>query len=274
MTAITRPPPRWFRRLAVGLMPLAACALDGREAARVEVELHADAVRVATTNTDLGWEVTLDRCRAIVEDVAFTTAGTMHASSSVFDYLWPRAWAHPGHQAGGEVIGEAPGRIVVDLCSGDDQMLATATLLEGDYNGANFTWTRAGTDDVAAEDPLLGHTMLLEGTAARDGETVRFRATIDQDDGRALIGAQFDATVSSAFDGRVVFSFTPYVDLTSGGEHVFDAIAFDELGARAPAEGAEGGGVIDVEPGTTTHNQLRNTLQRHDFFVFRAQVSR
>ncbi|MCA9690252.1 MAG: hypothetical protein KC636_11630 [Myxococcales bacterium] len=263
-----------MRRLPAlsGLLALLACG--GQEAPRVTLEVVVDGGEVVAVESDLGWTVTLTRCRGVVGDLAFTTAGEFHDGDVtaqraplrryavwITRALIPEARAHPGHAAGGEVVGELAGRFVVDFCEGDGASLGAATLTVGDYNGANLSLlTGEEGDGLAADDPLLGHSFELAGVAERDGASVSFHAVIDQDAGREVIGAPFDLDVTEASAAVLGLQLRPRSPFSA--DTLFDGIDFAALAGAAP----EDGDPIELIADEDAANRLKRALQNHDFY--------
>lgn len=235
-------------------MLVTACA-PSQEAERVALAVVVDGSGVGPSSTDLGWTVRLTQARMAVANVQFTVQGEMHgATAGLGGWLMRKAWAHPGHYAGGEVTGELPGEFIVDWLGEDKMTLGTASLLVGDYNGMNFSF-RAATvaDGLAADDPLLGHTAQLRGTASKDGVTVMFAAVVDVDAGAQLVGAPFEDEVDAEAVAPIELQLLPSDPKT--GASLFDGLDFAALEAKD--------GVATIRPGEVAHNLLRRTLQSH-----------
>jgi hypothetical protein len=235
------------------LLPLllAACG-EAREAVAVTVPVETAPLASVPVTSDLGYAVTLTRARAAVRDLEFTIEGEQH--SLLRRLLLPEAYAHPGHAAGGKVTGELPGPHLVSW-GGQAAPLGGATMLTGAYHGANFTFRRAAdADGLSAGDPLIGHSVHLEGTATRDGRTVPFSAVVDIDDGTRLIGAPFDLELIETHIPTVHLEILPQ-DPTEP-DTLFDRIDFLALGGER----------ADIAPGTEAHNVLKRNLQVHDHY--------
>jgi hypothetical protein len=240
-------------------MSLATCLLlscaPSQEAARVELPVVVDGGALVDAVTDLGWTVRLDTARIAAEDLEFTVQGEMHAALRLWDLLIPRAVAHPGHYAGGDVTGALPGRFVLDWRAGDGQALGRAELLLGDYRGCNFGFRRA--DELPAADPLAGHTAHFAGTASKDGAELAFVAVLDLDDSAAVIGAPFDLDLDADADLTLRLQLRQRDD--TSGAALFDGVDFAAL---APADG----GPVLISPGDPAHNVIRRALQSHVFY--------
>jgi hypothetical protein len=243
---------------AAGLGLAAGCSGESQEAERVELPVVVDALADEPVENDLGWRVDIETFEAAIADLEFTTEGEQHDSSStVTSLLIPPAYAHPGHHAGGQVIGELPGRFVVDWVDGDAE-LGSASLITGDYTGANFRFAAASTDDgLAAADKLVGHSIHIAGVARRDGASVAFDAFVDQDTDRRVIGAPFEATVTADAEATLVLRAHPLDPEEE--DTLFDGIDFGTLDA-------DGDGQVTLEADTAPYNRLKRALQVHDHY--------
>src|SRR5688572_8661459 len=207
-------------RLGTLLIVPGMIACGGTEAARVELPMTTAAGAMPAATTDLGYAVTVERMRIAVADIELTVEGEMHTAA-------PVVAPHPGHSAGGEVTGELPGEHILTF-DGAVHAIGTATLLVGDYHGANFAFRAADAGDgLAADDPLLGHTFHMVGTASKDGVTTRFDAVLDIDPGTSLVGAVFEDVVAESSRGTLAVRFVP-TDPTEG-DTPFDGVAFSDL---------------------------------------------
>lgn len=276
MREVTRVRPAGHR--FAGLALLAGCSPV--EAPRVDLPVVVDGSGLEPDTTDLGWTIEFEQARLTLADLHFTTAGEIHEERRAgggrqllgwfSDGLIRTAHAHPGHYQGGEVIGELPGAFVIDFVGEDERELGLATMIVGEYTAMNFRLARASTDEVAGNDPLLGHTALLAGTATGPGgEVVSFTVVIDSPLDREIVGAPFEVTVeeTSTFEiGLRMLSSDPLED-----DHLFDGIDFAGLDA---ADGIGDGSVVLVDPDTAqveaelrdAYYQIRREFQTHDLF--------
>jgi hypothetical protein len=164
----------------------------------------------------------LTSVRAAIADVQFTIEGEQHAAARI-------APPHPGHSAGGEVTGELPGRFILRWDAAAPTTLGLATLIVGDYQGANFGFRAADqSDGLAADDPLVGHALHVTGTVERDGATTGFDAVLDVEVDTAMIGAPFAAVITETATAPLAIAFSP-TDPTEGDT------AFDGPRLRDPA---------------------------------------
>jgi len=240
---------------------LVLCSPGGDEPEIVLVEVaNVQGARVPE-QTDLGWMVEFSSFRLAIRDLEFTTQGETHSRRERWqDRLIASAVAHPGHYAGGEVIGELPGDFLVDACREKTAPLGEARLLVGDYNGFNFSFRKATAeeDDLDETDALLHHTALLEGQATRDSHIVPFQAIIDIEDNTQLIGASLDVFVSQ--DTEATLGFSLLAKDKNEQIHLFDGIDFDTL---LPSTGS---GSVVIAPGDEAHNRIMKALSKHNYY--------
>ncbi|HEY0136005.1 MAG TPA: hypothetical protein VGB85_18090 [Nannocystis sp.] len=235
-----------------------ACT-PSQEATRVPLGVVLDGSGITETTNDAGWTVTLTTARVAASNLQFSIQGEMHAATaSLGGWIVARAWAHPGHYAGGDVTGELIGDFVLDWLGSDGMTLGTADMLAGDYNGMNFTF-RAATvaDGLAADDPLLGHTAQLAGVARKGDVEVAFTAIVDVDANTQLVGAPFEDTIDAGATAPIEVRFLPTDPVA--GTSLFDGLDFAALDALDKSTD----GVAAVSPGDVAHNILRRTLQSH-----------
>jgi hypothetical protein len=242
---------------------LAAVVLGGcgsQEAPRLLLPVTIDASQAAAAVTsDLGYSVTLTRARAALEDLQFTTGGETHLAllERVERWLLPVAQAHPGHGAGGEVVGELRGWFLVDWLRNDAAM-GTATLVASRYRGANFGFRTATASELPASDPLIGHTFHLEGTASRDGRTIGFTALLDVDETAVLIGAPFDHQIAEGSTEALGLRLLP-TDPTDARDTLWNQVDFFALAGAASA-------TVQIAAPQEAHNVLVRAFRAHDHY--------
>jgi hypothetical protein len=251
---------------------LAACGLDSQQAPQVQLPVVVDSSGMGAFDNDLGYHIEITTMRVAFDNVEFTTGGEMHASllrrvgGALQELVIPTAYAHPGHYAGGEIAGEMDGRFVVDWLA-DGTEVGTATMLGTRYNGANFVFTRATANDVPQDDPLLGHTMQLAGSASRDGQSWSFHGFVDEEEGKRVIGLPIGEDIEAG-------SATPYVDADTDAtlglqmllvdpfepDTAFDKLDFVELDG-------DGDGDVELVVGEAANNLVLRQLQVHDQYA-------
>lgn len=232
-----------------------ACA-PSQESVHVQREVKLDGSKIAATTNDLGWTVTLSAVRLAVTDVQFSILGEMHqTSASLGGWLIRRAWAHPGHYAGGDVTGELPGNFIFDWIAHDGMKLGDADMLTGVYHGINLTFRHADADDkLASDDPLLDHTGYYAGVARKDGRDIAFTIVADINEGTQMVGAPFDWTLEEDTPGTIEIQLYPTDPVE--GKSMFDGLDFGALDE-------DGDGEVSIAPGDTAHNIFVRLVQSH-----------
>jgi hypothetical protein len=239
---------------------------DAEEAKRVQLPVVSDGGAFEPVMTDLGYEVVLTSASMVAEDLRFTIAGEEHTSMlrRVSDWLVPVAHAHPGHFQGGEVTGELSGHFVLRFEPGETHEVGMATLLVGTYESMNLTLASADSADVENEDPLLGHTAYIVGTASSDAGTLTFEVIIDSPAGRQLIGIPFEEKVSERAGEVLALRLSPHDALEN--DSLFDGVDFAALDG-------DGDGSLWIEPSSAdegvvdAYNHIHRAFQAHDHFV-------
>lgn len=235
--------------VALVIALLAACG-ESTEAPTVMLEVHSRGGGLASVTSDLGYTVDTWRVRVAAADLELTIEGEQHAERPAF--------YHPGHSAGGDVTGSLPGPLLIDW-DGNERMLGVATMIIGEYHGANLRFRAAGEGDgLAAGDPLLGHTFHLTGEAGKDGVRYPFDAVLDVEAEAQLVGAVFEAVVTETSTAPLRLVILP-VD-AADQRTLYDGLDFAALTPN-------GEGVIEIRPGSVEHNVLRRPIQTHDHYA-------
>lgn len=229
---------------------LVACS-DTEEAARIDLPVTTDATAFTAATTDQSYSVQLDRVRIAVADIELTIEGETHTDDARI------VAPHPGHEGGGTVTGELPGNFILTWDGAEHEPLGEATLIVGDYHGANWTFRPAdAADGLVSDDPLLGHAFHITGTASKTGTDYPFDIVLDVEPNTRLVGAVFEDVVTETTTGSLGIQFFPADPFE--GDTAFDGLDFAAL--------PEVGGVRQVRPGTAEHNVLRRIIQTHDFY--------
>jgi len=262
-----------FRRAPLGALALvvtSVLACDSEQAPRVTLPVVVDSDGIVEFDSDLGYHIQITKLRVAFDNVEFTTGGEMHASlirrvgQGLHDLVVPTAYAHPGHYAGGEVTGEMQGRFVVDWLD-DGASLGEAILLGGSYAGANFVFTRATADDgLEAGDPIIGHTIQIEGTATKDGTSFTFHGFVDEEDGKRVVGLPISEEVTEA---QTDFEVDASTDVTLGLQVLMlDPFEPDTAldGIDFAAADTDADGDVELVAGEAPYNLLVRQLQVHD----------
>lgn len=242
------------------LLLLAAGCTTSAEAVRVDLPVTTTAAMPAPATTDLGYVVTVERVELAVTNIQFTIEGEMHAAGAPPPP--PGTVLHPGHSAGGEVTGEMPGSFILRWTGQAPPTLGTATLLVGDYQGANFTFRSTDSNDQLAQgDPLFGHAIRIVGTASQGGTTRPFDAVLDVERDTTVIGAVFVDQISETSTEALAFDFAPTDP--EEADTAFDGLDFFALAAT---------GAIEIRPGSDAHNLLRRVVTTHDHYAVLPQL--
>jgi hypothetical protein len=251
---------RLHMRAWLWLVPLLSTACSTEEAPRASMPVAIDASSASRPAlTDLGYTVALSRARAALRDLQFTVGGETHTAllDRIGRWILPLAHAHPGHSAGGEVVGELPGPLLVDWLE-DGAAMGTAVLIATRYQGANFGFRAATAAELPAGDPLVGHTFAFEGTASRDGRTVAFTALVDVDSEAVLVGAPFDDELAAGATGTLKLRLLPG-DAADGAATIWNQIDFHALPGAAA-------GAATIRTPEEAHNRLVRALRIHDHY--------
>lgn len=223
---------------------------------------------IRDSTNELGWSVHLTKPRLAFRNLEFTIEGEQHASAPrrwlrrAGALLLSSAYAHPGHYAGGTIDGELAGDFLVDFATDDGRSLGQATLLAEKFDGGNLTFRAAPTaDGLGTDDPILGHTAHLEGTATKDAQVITFTALVDVDDGTRMVGAPLDCDLRDEHPttlGVQLLTIDPYENDTLLQKLDFGALDVD------------GDGALSIIPGSDGGNILRRTIQEHDHYFISA----
>ncbi len=257
-----------FHRLAITtclclLSTLTSC-LPADEAPRVRLPVVVDPLEDHQLTNNLGYAIELQNARLALGSIAFTTRGELHARCTLIekmsDLIIPTAHAHPGHDQGGEVIGELPGEFIADWMSDARQNLGPAELIVGDYSAADFTFLQTTSDMVdSPQDSLIEHTIMLSGEAKKDGQTTIFTILIQAPENRSLVGAIFDADINTDASGVIRFDFLPTLT---------ERTIFDDLDFSALDTDQDGVWMLTPDLENDTYTSLRRALLSHDYYTF------
>ena len=242
----------------LALFQLMGCDPEVEEPDLKSFPVKTSAVGVSSCTNAEGFEIELSSLRVAFRDLEFSIEGETHAGllHRLSDLIIPSAFAHPGHYAGGEVTGELAGNFLIDLTTEAGTRLGDATLLVGTYNGVNLSFRRADeSDGLPLDDPLIGHTAELAGTATRGEQTIEFSALIDVSDETQMVGGPFELSVTS--DTEVQLELPAYTIDPSENDTLFDGLDFAALDDDQD-------GRLLIQPGDAAHNVLMKTLIRHD----------
>ena len=232
-----------LRLVSCLLLLLSACS-PSQEASTVDHTLVVDGMSPPSVQTDLGYTVTVTRARSVIRDLRLLRGAVVADKGG---WLIGAAHAHPGHDGEGQIVGELPGRLVVDWTQ-PGQRLGEARLLAGRVDALEVVLAQ-GTpaDGLAADDPLIGHTFELVGIASKDGVEYPFAAGVVAPDGTQITGILATDGDQPDHLGLRVSLQSVYTRAT-----MFDGVDF----AHA-----------DFAPGGAAHNRLLLALRGHDHYL-------
>lgn len=239
------------------------------EAPRVELPVVVDASGLRSTTTNVGFEVEVTRARLAFGDLDFIVDDESSEASllrNLSNAIVPTAHAHPGHQHDGQIGGELLGHFAIDWLADDGRDLGDATLIASEYGSANFTYRRGSTDGLSTDDPLVGHTAIISGTASRSGESRDFTVIIDAPEDRQLVGAPFEHSIDEDAAGGLRFRLE--IESVFATANLFDDIEFLDLDEPQ-------GNELLIEPDNPAVEDAYNTIRRafltHDHFTVEYQ---
>jgi hypothetical protein len=207
----------------------------------------------------LGWNVTISKAYLsvgalyyfagdpVLSQRALPNSARQSAMAWLGDFFIKTAHAHPGHYIEGAAMGQMLQPTTVNLL-GNSLELADGEGVTGLTNSAKFTWQAPPKGDFASN--LNGHVVLTQGTAVKDGVTIKFVAmaddteVVDGDKKVEVAGCAFGANpgevgVDMIGDGTVTLTLVPSV--------WFDQVDFAYVApgeSGAPAPNAEG--IVDI----------------------------
>ncbi len=249
-----------FAMFALTLTP-SACGLDataGGKRLSLEVRVLSSKESSGFTNA-AGWRIQLSKALAATGPIAFyerpASLAAYRRKAHELGFLSIRsAWAHPGHGADGDAIGELLSPSSVDLLTGGS--LGIASALSGTVRSASVSFAAPATGPFANE--LGAFALVLEGTAERGTELRAFRATIPLDELRGALGRPeiLGCTVEGA---SIASNGVMRLEVKLG--QWFDQVDFTD--APRPNPGA----VPTLEPGLA-RNQLIRGIKAAPSYVF------
>lgn len=271
------------RHCACSVLGLQLALLGGctgaAEPVEVQVPLRVAADALAPSTNDLGWTVTLTEARVMAADLALRVGDEQHASllTPLSRFLIPSAHAHPGHGAGGEIVGELLGRFVLDFAAGEALPIGEATALLGPLSAVDLTLVNAEPVDVdvgadSASDLLVGAAAVLRGTATSGEASVPFVARLIVDEDRAVEAIPLSEAVTLTEGENPSLDLALLLDDPFEDDHFFDGVDF---GALTLGEGGvaflgprpAGDGVNGEDENGADANRVRRSLQAHDFYM-------
>ncbi|MFY0529768.1 hypothetical protein ACN28I_43600 [Archangium gephyra] len=212
--------------------------------------------------TDTGWRVALTSARMVLGPIyLFENPSPLQKSPTgrwwrrALDVLAPTAHAHESFFAGGQVLGEWDREVVYDLLGegGGTRVLGRSPGIAGVARSFSLLLQPPSRALGAEAAPLEGRSVLLEGTASRDGRTLAFRAALDFPPPVELQRVEFVPTeVELEDEGLFIVELQPH--------RWFEGTLFERL------EVPPGGVAVAVPPESQVHRALLVNVRRHTAF--------
>jgi len=206
--------------------------------------------------TNLGWKIQVEKLSFGMTDLTFHSSNTDQAKTPTSDwtsYLFPSAFAHPGHGEETAIIGEMLGDFIWDKDSSSP--IGEATLTIGSYSYVDF-----GISNHLSEPANMA--FFMSGTATdQDENTIPFTVSIEVPMDRTINQVPFDITLVENEQKSVSLSFhlvDPFEEI-----HLFDDIDFAAaLGDTTTTL------IIGPDDETDEYTLLHRRILSHDHYLF------
>ncbi|QRO00257.1 hypothetical protein JRI60_15140 [Archangium violaceum] len=212
--------------------------------------------------TDTGWRVELTSARMVLGPIylfenpsPLQSAASRHWLRRMGEVLVPSAHAHDSFFSGGRVLGEWDREVVYDLLAegGGTRVLGRSPGIAGMARSFSLLLQPPSRALGAEAASLEGRSVLLEGTASREGNTVAFRAALDFPPPVELQRVEFvPMEVELDDEGLFIVELQPH--------RWFEGTLFERL--EVPASGA----AVTVPPESQVHRALLVNVRRHTAF--------
>ncbi|WP_257453856.1 hypothetical protein [Archangium lipolyticum] len=212
--------------------------------------------------TDTGWRVELSSARMVLGPIylfenpsPLQPTVTGHWLRRMGEVLVPSAHAHDSFFSGGRVLGEWDREVVFDLLAegGATRVLGRSPGIAGVARSFSLLLQPPSRALGAEAAPLEGRSVVLAGTASREGHTVSFRAALDFPPPVELQRVDFvPMEVELDDEGLFVVELQPH--------RWFEGTLFERL--EVPASGA----AVTVPPESQVHRALLVNVRRHTAF--------
>lgn len=219
--------------------------------------------RVGRFTTDTGWRVELTAARMLLGPIylfenpsPLAGATVRRAWQGLGELLLPTAHAHETFFSGGRVLGEWDREVVFDLLEGDGAalVLGRSPGIAGVARSFSLLLQPASAAVGTEAAVLEGHSVVLEGTASREGREVAFRVGLDFPPPVEMQRVDFVPIEAELEDeGLFVVELRPHA--------WFSGALFDRL--EVPAPGAR----VTVAPESQVHRALFINVRRHTAFT-------
>lgn len=212
--------------------------------------------------TDTGWRVELTEARMLLGPIYLfenpsPLAGAMtRAWRGLSELLLPTAHAHETFFSGGRVLGEWDREVVFDMLAdgGATQVLGRSPGIAGVTRSFSLLLQPASAAVGAEAAALGGHSVVLAGTASKEGQALTFRVGLDFPPPVELQRVEFvPIEVELDDDGLFAVELRPHV--------WFSGTHFDRL--EVPVQG----GVVPVPPESQVYRALFINMRRHTAFT-------
>ena len=267
-------PPRFTRRTFTTLLGAsllgggAACGLSGTGGRGIVFRMGLRTApapgetRPGEFTTDTGWRVVLTSARMVLGPIyLFENPSPLQPGPTgrwwrrLGEVLLPTAHAHETFFSGGQVLGEWDREVVFELLGegGATRVLGRAPGIAGRARSFSLLLQPPSRTLGAEAASLEGHSVVLEGTASREGTSRAFRATLDFPPPLEMQRVEFvPMEVELEDEGLLVVELQPH--------RWFEGALFERL--EVPA----GGGGVEVSPESQVHRALRVNVRRHTAF--------
>ncbi|WNG35021.1 hypothetical protein F0U61_16210 [Archangium violaceum] len=212
--------------------------------------------------TDTGWRVALTSARMVLGPIylfenpsPLQTRPTGRLWRRMSEVLVPSAYAHESFFSGGQVLGEWDREVVFDLLAegGATRVLGRSPGIAGMARSFSLLLQPPSQALGAEAAPLEGRSVLLEGTASREGQSLAFRVALDFPPPVETQRVEFvPIEVELEDDGLFVVELQPY--------RWFEGTLFERL--EVPTSGA----AVTVPPENQVHRALLLNVRRHTAF--------
>ena len=245
------------------------CELSGTGGRSVTFQMGLRTARapgeaeVGRFTKDTGWRVELSAARMLLGPIyLFENPSPLAGTTArlrwhrLGELLLPTAHAHETFFSGGPVLGEWDREVVFDLLvdGGETHVLGRSPGIAGVARSFSLLLQPASAA-LGAEAALLGgHSLVLEGTASREGQTVAFHAGLDFPPPVELQRVEFvPIEVELDDEGLFVVELKPHT--------WFSGAHFDRL--EVPVSG----GPVAVAPESQVYRALFINVRRHTAFT-------
>jgi hypothetical protein len=212
--------------------------------------------------TDMGWRVELTEARMLLgpiylfENPSPLAGTTARLWRGLGELLLPTAHAHETFFSGGRVLGEWDREVVFDLLAegGATHVLGRSPGIAGVARSFSLLLQPASAAVGVEAASLGGRSVVLAGTASRDGQALAFRVGLDFPPPVEMQRVEF-VPIEAELDDEGVF----IVELRPHAW--FSGARFERLDVPGP------GGPVVIPPESQVHRALFVNVRRHSAFT-------